>query len=231
MVKYFLFCDCMYVKVCMCACAHMFETHAWGYMSLFALINYWYTLPTKTCNLRRESGISIITCDLWCLIAIVVYEKAFGTVFQFCSCQIPDLLHEDTNLLAALRNTFTATLKGNWEFLTYALELKTWPLWQVGHGNKGVSMLRQKLWIPTPRRLQLGMCNVLGLGYSQWQRECTPRSHRTLPAISEEKRSTSHRGYNRILLRKKLSQLSRHYTVGMTDRPAYLDTHTAELPL
>lgn len=35
---------------------------------------------------------------------------------------------------------------------------------------------------------------------SPWQRECTPGSQRTLPAISGEKRSTNHRSYYRMPL-------------------------------
>lgn len=68
---------------------------------------------------------------------------------------------------------------------------------EPAHGKKGICVLRQKLWIPTPKRLRLGTCKVL---YYPWQRECTPGSHRTLQAISEEKRSTNHEDYSRIPL-------------------------------
>lgn len=105
----------------------------------------------------------------WCLIVFVVYWKAFGTVFQFCSCQISDLLHADTQTFTAtLRNTFTARQLGIFNRCSCVENIQ--PQWQVGHGNKGVSMLRQKLWIPTPRRLQLGTCNV-----------CTPHGKGNAP--------------------------------------------------
>lgn len=88
-------------------------------------------------------------------------------------------------------------------------------------------MLRQKPWIPTPRRLQLGMREVL---YSPWQRECTPGSRRTLPASSEEKRSTNHRSY-RIPIQREINRHSHHVTSRWDWQTAYLVTADSQLPL
>lgn len=110
-----------------CACAHMLDTHAWGYMRLCAF--YWCTLPTKnTCNLRSESGISIITRDLLMFNCFrSLRGKIFGTVFQFCSFKSLTFCMKTQNCTAQLWKTHSMQLwEAIWEFLTHALLWKTY---------------------------------------------------------------------------------------------------------
>lgn len=103
-------------------------------------------IPRKSCNLRSDSGISETTFDLWCLIRF-----CWTLQESFCWCLSVLFLSKSwhfscrhTNINFKLRQVEIFNPWCGLEFIQ--------PQWHVGDGNKGVNMLRHKLWIPIFRR-------------------------------------------------------------------------------
>lgn len=153
------------------------------------------------CNLWSESGISIITCDLLMFICCYALQEAFwNSLSVLFLSHLPPFSHRHTNIYSNYEKMRLLQLWeafGNFQPMVWCENIE--PQQQFGHENKGVSMVRQKLWISIPKTATAGNLWSFVLSVAQGMHPWKPQN---APSSSVEKRSTNHKCYKKLFWKK-----------------------------